>query len=201
MATRRRGDPNVRMRLDELESRLIQLKILYEKYFSGLESLEPSRDRERIKRLVIELTRTPIQNTAQRYRFQSLRSRYTSLDQYLTRNLVMIERGTHPKFKFRADLADRRRGRGTGGTPQVLTRRSADPQDSETENHALRSVYDQFMDARRSCGQTANVPFEDVRTVLAQEVERVKTEQDCRGVRFRVTVENGKAHVRALPVN
>lgn len=190
----------MRMRLNELESRLVQLKILYEKYFSGLESLEPTRDRDRLKRIVIELTRTPIQNTAQRYRFQSLRSRYTSLDQYLARNLVMIERGTHPKFKFRADLADRRRNR-TAGSPQVLTRQGSGNSTNDRESQALRSVYDQFMDARRSCGQSANVPFEDVRNVLAQEVERVKSEKDCRGVRFRVTVEDGKAQVKALPVN
>jgi hypothetical protein len=201
MAKRQRSDPTTRMKLDEFESRMLQLKIFYEKYFNGLDAKEPSRERDLLRQKMLLLTRTTVSNTAQSYRFQSLRARYSSLEQYLRRNLVMIERGTHPKFRFRADLADRARaGQQTAELPVTAGQRPR-PQATADDNRAMRSVYDQFMEARRSCGQKTNVPFEQVERVLAEEVDRVKREQGCRGVRFKVMVEDGKAQVRALPVD
>ena len=56
-----------------------------------------------------EMTKEHITNSTQRFRMQTMRARWSSLDQYINRNLVMIERGTHPKMKFRANLRDRER--------------------------------------------------------------------------------------------
>ena len=82
------------------------LKIQYEKYFSGLERIEPLKEREDLRRFVRELMQEPITNTMQKHKFRTLKARYNSMELYWQRNITMIERGTHPKMKFRANMKD-----------------------------------------------------------------------------------------------
>ena len=46
------------------------LKIQYEKYFSGLEKIEPLKEREELRRVVRDLMREFIPNTRQRHNAQ-----------------------------------------------------------------------------------------------------------------------------------
>ena len=85
--------------LEEFERRMFLLKLNYEKYFSGIERIEPLKEREDTRRFLRDLMQEPMTNTMQKHKFTSLRARYNSLDLYITRNMVMIERGTHPKMK------------------------------------------------------------------------------------------------------
>lgn len=197
MARRQRVDRAVKARLDELETRLFQLKILYEKYFNGLEKMEPGRERDDVRRMVRALTREHFTSTAQRYRFQTLRARFNSLDLYITRNLVQIERGTHPKFKFRADLADRRR---YGDKPPPATGIAAIEARRKREESAYRQVYDKYLQARERCGQSTDLEFQKVRQALVQQVRRIKTRYECQSVRFRIAVEDGQVRLKAVPL-
>ena len=110
MARREKVDRALQSRMEEFERRIFLLKLEYEKYFSGIEQIEPLREREELRRFLRELRQVPVTNTAQRHKVRSLRARWNSMEMYWQRNLVMIERGTHPKMKFRARLAERRRG-------------------------------------------------------------------------------------------
>ncbi|HND31993.1 MAG TPA: hypothetical protein PLA94_18445, partial [Myxococcota bacterium] len=104
MARIEKRDISLNAQLDEMEQRISLLKMQYEKYFTGLEKIEPLKDREALKREVRDLLSDPMKNPAQRFRFQQIKARLQSYELYWTRNLVQMERGTHPKMKFRADL-------------------------------------------------------------------------------------------------
>ena len=97
MAKKQKVDYSLNNRLEELERLIFVLKIQYEKYFSGIERIEPLKDREELKRIVRDLMITPITNTAQKHKFRMLKARFSSLDLYIQRNLYQIEKGTHPK--------------------------------------------------------------------------------------------------------
>ena len=88
MARLDRLDRTLSIQLDELEQALFVLKIQYEKYFNGIEAMEPVRYRENTQRLVRMMLRESISNTRQRYRFQQLRARFNTIDLYLRRNLM-----------------------------------------------------------------------------------------------------------------
>ncbi|MCK6520547.1 hypothetical protein L6R49_03810, partial [Myxococcota bacterium] len=67
------------------------------------------------------------------------------------------------------------------------------------EDAAYRDVYERYMEARRSCGQTGDLDFESVKKQLAQQVRVLKSQYKCTSVKFRVTVEDGKARLKAAP--
>ena len=210
-------DRGISGRLDELEQRMFVLKIDYEKYFSGIDKVEPLREREDLKRLVRDLIEEQIKNSTQRFRFQTLRSRFSSLELYWTRNLVMFERGTHPKMRFKADARDRSAAEraaavaaaaanGAGAPPPehslgaeqqaVLEARHAA---MEREERAFKLVYDKYMEARAKCGQSTDLGFDAVRDALRKQVRQIKSAYACDTVKFRIVVEEGKAKVKALP--
>ena len=109
----------------------------------------------------------------------------------------MIERGTHPKMKFQANLKDRERGLAPEAT-KVERKRRLTPQ--EREDKAYQAVYSKYMSARKNCGQNASMSYESVRDVLQKQVRTIKSRYRCKAVKFRVTVEDGKAKVKAVPL-
>ena len=198
MAKRTRIDMTFKMRLDEFERRLFLLKLNYEKYFSGIDRIEPVKDRDDVKRMLRDLTQEPVTNARQRFRFQNLRARYNSQDLYLTRNLVQIERGTHPKMKFRAALSERRRREAETRQLERTARRTA-AETRQRENMAYQKIFDSYMEARRTCGQSTDMQFESVKKALKKQVSAIKSRYRVDSVKFRVTVEDGKARLKAVP--
>jgi hypothetical protein len=189
---------SVKGRLDEFERRLFILKLQYEKYFSGLERIEPVRERDEVKRMLHELTREPVTNSRQRFRFQNLRARFHSQDLYLTRNLVQIERGTHPKMKFRAAVHERRRREIETRKLEMSARREAAEQ-RRRETMAYNTVFESYIEARRSCGQSTNLEIDSVTKALKKQASAIKSRYRCDSVKFRVTIEDGKARLKAVP--
>jgi hypothetical protein len=199
MARREKIDRGFDQRLDELERRLFLLKVQYEKYFMGIDKIEPIRERDDLKRFMRDLGRTPINNTMQKHKFRTLKASIMSRENYWTRNLLMIERGTHPRFKLRADRNDTARAdRARLERQQRQAARHAAARDRE--ERSMNEVYHQYIEARRSCGQSTNLAYEDMREALQQQAGRLKTTHRAQGVRFKVEVKDGKAKVKAVPV-
>ena len=197
MARRDKLDIALNNRLDEFEKRVFLLKMEYEKHFSGIEQVEPLRERDELRRMMREFQQMRVTSTRQKHRLRSLRARFTSMELYWQRNLLMIERGTHPKMKFRANLKDRERGLAPE-TTKVERKRRLTPQ--EREDKAYQAVYSKYMSARKNCGQNASMSYESVRDVLQKQVRTIKSRYRCKAVKFRVTVEDGKAKVNAVPL-
>lgn len=92
--------------LKELEVRLEHLKALYEQWFQGIERLPPSRRRETLARALTDLRRDQPQNTAIRFRFQTVWQRWITMTTHWDRVTRQIEEGTYRRDVLRA----RRRG-------------------------------------------------------------------------------------------
>lgn len=89
--------------LDEISTRLERVRALYEQYFMGIERLEPTIPRKDLERRIQVLRKTRFQNTAKRFKFQTLVQRYNSLQQYWNRTCRDIENGTYKKHLQRAE--------------------------------------------------------------------------------------------------
>ena len=197
VALREKLDRGLESRLDEFEQRIFVLKVEYEKYFSGIEKVEPLRERDDLRRLLRDLMQQPIRNTRQRHKLATLRARWGSLEYYWQRNLYMIERGTHPKMRFRAGLAERRREQ---AQERAKAARAATPeQRASAEDLAYKELFDNYVTARRQCGQSAELSFDAVKDALQKQVRTIQSRYRCSSVVFRVTIEEGKAKVKAIP--
>ena len=195
MAKRQKKDISLSLRMEEIERRIFLLKILYEKYFSGIERIEPLKERDAIRKLVRETGLMPMVNTQQRFKYQSLKSKFSSYELYWQRNLVQIERGTHPKQKFRQQMLEKNR-RSLPNANARQPRLTAEQQ----EDLAYKAVYERFIEVRSQCGQNSDLEFDTIRDTLKRQVRTIKSKFRVERVKFRVAIEDGKAKLKAIPV-
>ncbi len=201
MAKREKIDRVLAQQMEDVERRMYLLKINYEKYFAGIEAVEPLREKDDLKRHMMEISRRRIVTTRERHKWQSLKARMTSLEQYWKRNLLMIERGTHPKMQFRAN----RRATNSGAPVQNnaearLQVQKAAREKAIQEEADLRKVFDRFVDARKKCGQDTDLSYRAVRQVLRGQARTIRSRYRCEDVQFKVSVEKGQAKVKAVPI-
>lgn len=200
MARVQKIDRGVNTRLDEFEQRMFLLKINYEKFFSGIDKIEPTRERELLHRMLRDLMNEPIRAASQRLRLENLKARMGSYEYYWTRQLRMMEQGTHPRQKFKAKLRERER-KELLDMERQLRAREAKRKKSAREEQAFQAVYDRYIALRGKCGQNTGVSYEAVRQALQKQSSSIKQRTNCKSIKFRVVEEDGKAIVKAIPVN
>ena len=90
--------------LDAVEEQIELLKVAYERYFNGVDRVPPTREHDKVKLAVRNFARMHTGSTAVRFRAQGLKARLVTYEQYWTRILLQIERGT-----FKRILAESKR--------------------------------------------------------------------------------------------
>ena len=160
-----------------LEAKINQLKLDYERYFLGTRPREPAQLRSEVQKVVTFYSNTAIQNTALRFRFSSLCSRFQAFKRRWDETLRQIEDGSYQRHRFRAGLQER----GDEKPPR--------PEDD---------LYSAYVDARRACGQDVRTLSRDrLEAVLKRERASLRRRYGDQAFEFRVVVEKGRAKLKA----
>jgi len=169
-----------------LDFKLNQLKREYDQYFLGTRPREPVLLRGEVQKLVVLLTNTPFQNTALKFRFSSLCSKYQAQRRQWDENLRKIEAGTYERHRFKAKLRN----------PGTATAASAPTTPAPKSDELFQS----YVDARLACGQDVKkLSQEKLEGVI--EKQRAKLQEkfgDDANFRFKVAVEDGRAKLKAV---
>src|SRR5262245_25648132 len=176
--------------MQRLEAAIRQLEAEYNMYFAGRLPKPPWETRSRVEALIKQYDRAYIQNYGDRFRFNTLQSRYQS-------------------FVDLWDKALRGREEGRGGAPfaprqkEPAAARSADDKvvhqtafkDPLKEMDKLHDLYNSLVEARREIGEDA-VPFHKFADLVKTQVKKLTS--DGHGeVAFRVAVKDGKVNFTA----
>ncbi len=112
--------------IEELESRVDRLRVLYEQYFMGLERVVPATAHKDVERRLAVMRRQTIRNTGLRFRFQNTLLKYNTYSTYWMRITRQIEEGTYKRDIRRAkarfgvvDPSERGRARARGRGPEA----------------------------------------------------------------------------------
>ncbi len=169
--------------LEILSRKLMTLKLAYDQYFLGSRPREPVMLAGEVSKLVITYANQAIKNTAMRFKFNSIVSRYQAFKRQWTDTLRKIDDGSYARHQFKANLHQR-----PAAPLDPVARTPQDRQD----------VYAAFVEARQACGQ-------DVKNLTRAKLDEIldRQERDLRErygdgqVRFKVVVENGTAKLSA----
>ena len=179
---------NVDEDLQLLDIRLKQLKNEYEQYFLGTRPREPQMLRGEVQKIISVWANLPIQNTGYRFKFNNLRARFFAFRRHWDMTVRKIEEGTYERHLFKAKLHARDRR----GPP---SRRKPTSAASEA------NLFDSYLEARQACGQgTKELTREKLDALIAKQTAAIQAKHDCKKVKFRVVVENGKAKLKATAV-
>lgn len=169
--------------LQHLEAQLKQLETEYNQYFSGRLPRPPWESRSKVEALVKQYDRRHIQNTGERFRFQTIQSRFRTLIDLWDRALKAREEGRPgPLGQKRSAPSDLKHG------AKVMHVASFRDPAKETDN--LRQLYDSLVKARQAVGEEA-VPFQKFAELVKTQVSKLKAHGSDE-VAFRVAVKDGK---------
>lgn len=174
--------------LRALDVKLGQLRRDYDQYFLGARPREPVQLRGEVNKTVARLSNTAIQNTALRFKFSSLCSRFQSSRRQWDETQRKIEAGTYERHQFKARMH--------GFHPAD----AADAADAAPEAAGGGSdLYRSYCDARLACGESVEgFTREKLERVLAKQraqlAERFGADVEFT---FRVKVEDGRVKLKA----
>jgi len=172
-----------------LEAKVKQAKFEYEQYFLGNRPREPVMVRGEVQKIIAVWSNMPIRNTAQRFRFNNLCARFFTFRRQWDEIVRKIEAGTYEPLNRRIRQRERERGRLAG---------SAESRPSTSSDDELCNA---FLEARRACGQgSAGVDRSKVAALIERQRKAITERYNCRDVRFRVVVEQGRPKLKATPV-
>jgi len=169
--------------MEILSRKLMSLKLAYEQYFLGSRPREPILLADEVKKLVVVYANQSIQNTALRFKFNSIVSRYQAFKRQWNDTLRKIENGTYERHQFKAKLHKR-----PAVPPQPPSR---PPQDR-------KEIFEALVEARRACGQSvSDLTAAKLDQLLDQQERALRKRYGDSQVRFKVVVENGRAKLTA----
>jgi hypothetical protein len=170
--------------LNRLEEDIRKLKIEYDIFFIGGSAKPPTDARYRVETLIKRLYDARGMTFGQRFRYNSLVSRFNVYRELWRRNMKEKEEGGRERAVEPAL-------KGFG----AATVRCSDP---ASEPDKVRELYDTLILARRSIGERASdLPFERFEQMIATQVRQIKSQLNCEAIDFTVEVDSGAVRFKA----
>ena len=189
------AEPNdLQKDLTTLAADIKRLEAEYNMFFAGRLPRPPWETRGRVEALVKRLDRGHITSTADRFRFETLQSRFQTMIDVWDRGLRAREEGRSGPFA--APPPKQVPARADADSSKVLhVTAFKDPMREMDKVHAL---YDSLMEARRGLGEDV-VPFHRFAALVKDQVTKLR-DTGTQEVAFRVAVKDGKVNftVRGL---
>ena len=191
--------------LDLLERQIRQLQIEWEKFFAGTERKPPGDLRTKVEALIRSYAYAEIRNNGDRYRYQSLSTRYSTMNELWNKRLRAMEEGRpaahgpkgmhgRPAVPPPPPPAERRAAAATAAAGEFRISR---PQD---EPDAVRALFDRYLEARKQTGEGGAVRYENFEKIISQQASRILGEKGGQAVDFRLETKDGKVTLKARPV-
>jgi hypothetical protein len=184
--------------LNQFEHDIRQLKIEYEQYFGGGRKRPPADVEWRIDLMLKRYSdRGAAMNYAQRFRFGNLAQTYARFREIFHKRLKKREEGTvdrHYGSAARAVEAERARGRRAEARALAAVS-CANP---AREPKKVEQLYAAFKEARARCGEaTSQLSRQQFEAFLEQKTAQLRKQKGSSAVEFVVSVEGGKARLKA----
>jgi hypothetical protein len=177
--------------LQTLEAELKRLEAEYNMFFSGRAPRPPMETRGRVEALVKRWDRGYIDTAVDRFRFQTLQSRFAKFVDLWDRGQRAREEGRPGPFVQPAPRAAPAKKEAQESKVLNVTAFS----DPMREVDKLHTLYDSLMDARRQVGDDV-VPFHKFAALVKDQVSKLRASGSAE-VAFRVAMKDGKVNFTA----
>lgn len=184
------SEPTVDEQLTRLEEDIRRLKIEFDMFFNGASKRPPYDTKGRVETMIKRLGDDRTLSYAQRYRFNSLGSRYNSF-----RDL------------WRRTMQGREEGRDAGATARASAKQQAVAEfkrtnfvcdDAHKDVELVKNLYSALVEAKKVCGEPVeDFSFPRFHRLIASQADNLKERLGCERVMFSIDVEGGHVSFKA----
>jgi hypothetical protein len=177
-----------------LENKIGELRTAYDKYFAGIERIEPTGLKNEVQRLVRRMSTLPITNTAVKFKRDNLIAQYNSYSLYWNKILRQIEDGTYSRDLFKMQLKER------GITTPQRPRQEPPTPTPSSPGGKFNSVFKELVTTKKKLGENTNsMNYKTFEENLSKQSEAIKKKYKVSSVDFVVEEKSGKAVIKAVP--
>ena len=183
-------EPSVDDQLSRLEDDIRRLKIEFDMFFNGASKKPPYDTKGRVDTMIKRLGDDRTLSYAQRYRYNSLASRYNAF-----RDL------------WRRTLQGREEGRDAGAAARASAKEQAVAQfkrtdfvcdDAHKDVELVKNLYSALVEAKKVCGEPVeDFSFPRFHRLIASQADGLKERLGCEKVSFSIDVEGGRVSFKA----
>src|SRR6185437_1925572 len=189
--------------LNRLERDIRQLKIEYEQYFGGGKKRPPNDVEWRIDQVIKRHgDRGAQMSYSQRFRYSNLTQTYAKYRDVFHKRMQKREEGGvehHFGAAARAIEAERARKQAAEAVPPPQARVSTTRAEANRESQKLDQLYATFREALERSGQaTEKLSRESLEQFVKQKTEQLRKQKGSEQIEFIVSVDGGKARLKAL---
>lgn len=180
-----------------LESEIKRLEAEYNQFFAGRLPRLPWETRTKVEALVKRHDRQGMRNTADRFRFQTLQSKFAMFCELWERQLKHLEggrprpgrAGAPPPPEPKIPAASHKEAKHEPKGDRVVQVALHDP---DAQGDRVKELYERLAEAKKAAGE-APVPFERVAALVKAQVQKLGA--GGQDVAFRVAVKDGKVQL------
>ncbi len=184
-----------REELEELDAKVMKLRIDYEQYFMRIQKREPLFLRQQVEKTVHFYTLQHITNTGDKFKFRNIADKYNSFKLYWNRTIKEIEEGT---YKRRSE--DARSTMKVGVTMKsgaVILPLEEEVSSAPVDEAArIKKLHEDFIRARKECNETSsNIGLDYLAKAVEQQRAAAKKKFGTDDFDFDVKIKEGKARI------
>jgi hypothetical protein len=172
-----------------------RLKIEYDIFFNGASKRPPYDTKSRVETMIKRLGDDRTLTFAQRYRYNSLATRYNAFRELWRRTMQGREEGRDAATAARAAAAMRN----AADLPsQAQAQSTFICADAHRDVQTVKEIYDALIEAKRKCGESVDdLSFPRFHRLIASKTDNLKEHLGCESVRFSINVEDGHVNFKA----
>jgi hypothetical protein len=179
--------PAIKRDLEALTADLKQLEAEYNMFFAGRLPRPPWETRARVEAMLKRWDRGVIESAVDRFRFQTLQTRFAKFAELWDRGQRAREEGRPGPFPLPPPKEAKKKTPEESDSRVLYVTALKDPM---REMDKVHSLYESLMDARRGVGEDV-VPFHRFAALVKDQVSKLRFE-GTQEVAFRVAVQEGK---------
>jgi len=210
-----RNQHAVEPRIKDLNEEIDRLRVRYEQYFLGLERRAPSQAQAQLRSQLMELKRTPIGNTAIKFKLNTLWSRYLTFERMWQRTCTEIEEGRYHRDVYKARMREQARKEREAqekaedsreeGKPSAASLAAAQQADAQARRPAgisddrVEKLYKTLVMAKKKCNEDpGKLSMDAVRKTLNKQLPELMKKSGGKQVDFKVVIKDGKAKLKPV---
>lgn len=184
------SEPTVDDQLSRLEEDIRRLKIEFDMFFNGASKKPPYDTKGRVDTVMKRLGDDRTLSYAQRYRYNSLGSRYNAFRDLWRRTMQGREEGRDPGATARASAKQQ--------AVADFKRANFVCDDAHRDVELVKNIYSALVEAKKVCGEPVeDFSFPRFHRLIASQADGLKERLGCERVSFSIDVEGGRVSFKA----
>jgi hypothetical protein len=184
------SEPTVDDQLSRLEDDIRRLKIEFDTFFNGASKKAPYDTKGRVDTMMKRIGDDRTLTYAQRYRYNSLGSRYNCFRDLWRRTMQGREEGRDAGANARATAKQQAVAR--------FKRTDFVCEDAHKDVELVKSLYSALVEAKKVCGEPVeDFSFPRFHRLIASQADGLKERLGCERVSFSIDVEGGHVSFKA----